>query len=139
MALAKQFGVLNILKNESAATLMMLGDTARRTGELDIAAKAYKAVRRRFAHTPHASGAAFALGLMAFDNQRNYRDAAKWFDACTKADPPGAFAREAAGRLMESLDRAGDSDGARAAARQYLARYPGGPHARLAEKLVTTN
>jgi transmembrane sensor len=139
MASAKRFGVLDILKNESAATLMMLGDTARRTGEIEIAAKAYRAVRRRYAHTPHASGAAFSLGLMAFDNQRDYRSAAKWFDACTRSNPQGAFTREAAGRLMESLDRAGDPDGARAAARRYLARYPGGPHARLAEKLVAAN
>ena len=139
MVSAKRSGVPDILKNESAATLMLLGDTARRSGDLDVAAKAYRVVRRRFARTPHASGAAFSLGLMAFDNQRNYQAAAKWFASCTEATPPGAFTREAAGRLMESLDRAGDSEGARTAARRYLTRYPGGPHARLAEKLATSN
>jgi TolA-binding protein len=133
---AKQLGVADILKKESAATLMMLGDTARRARVFEIATKAYKVVRRRFPRTIHASGAAFALGLIAFDHRRDYRNAAKWFGMCAQFDPRGAFTREAAGRLMESLDRVGDADRARAAAEKYVARYPGGPHARLAEKLL---
>jgi hypothetical protein len=34
------------------------------------------------------------------------------------------------------LNRAGDTAGARSAARQYLSRYPDGPHADLAKQLT---
>jgi hypothetical protein len=38
---------------------------------------------------------------------------------------------------MESLSRSGDRAGARRAAKRYLAKYPSGPHERVARQLVT--
>ena len=37
---------------------------------------------------------------------------------------------------MESLSRAGDRVGARKVAEGYLAKYPGGPHERVAKQLA---
>jgi hypothetical protein len=136
---AKRSGVSQILKTESASDLMTLGDAARRSNENDLAAQAYKTVRRRFADSVHASGAAFALGIIAFDHQNAFRDAAKWFEACLRSKKPGAFSREASGRLIEALDRAGDSAGAKQAAHRYLDNYSDGPHAPLARKITANN
>ncbi len=45
-------------------------------------------------------------------------------------------ALDAAGRLIEALRRADDSAGARRAARDYLEKYPEGPHADLARSVL---
>jgi hypothetical protein len=46
------------------------------------------------------------------------------------------MAREATGRLMEAMDRAGDHEGARRIARRYLGAYPNGPHAEQAKRVL---
>ena len=65
-----------------------------------------------------------------------HRDAASGFEQYLTEFSDGALAREAMGRLMESSLAAGNQAGARAAARDYLERFPEGPHAPLARSLV---
>jgi TolA-binding protein len=120
----------------SAADLMALGDAARYTGRLDQAELAYRTLRSRFPSDPLASVAAFTLGRAAFDQRRNYVDAAAWFRTYLREQPSGALARNALGRLMEALSRSGDRSGARGVAAQYVERYPGGPHAEAAKQLL---
>ena len=79
--------------------------------------------------------AAFSLGRVAYD-RRNYREAARWFQSYLREEPAGGVAREAAGRLIEVQDAAGDDAAAREAATAYLAKYPAGPRARLARTIL---
>ena len=57
-------------------------------------------------------------------------------ETALREDPSGPLARETLGRTMEARSRSGDADGARALARQYLQRYPKGPHAAFATRLL---
>ena len=133
---AGKVGIRRIFKEAGAADISALGDAARHAGDYSLAADAYKAVRRRFPRSTHASGAAFALGLMAFDARKDYADAARWFRAALKDRRHGPLSREASGRLMEALRLSGDSAAAVEAAHRYLADYPNGPHAALARRLT---
>jgi hypothetical protein len=44
---------------------------------------------------------------------------------------------DAVGRLMEARQRQGDLEGARADAERYLQRFPKGPYAGLAKRLLS--
>ena len=114
----------------------MLGDTARFAGAGGRAAQALQGLRRRFPGDSRAAPAAFHLGRLAFDARGAYADAARWFAIYLAEQPGGGFAREAAGRLIEARERAGDLPGARDAARDYLSRHPAGPHAGKARDLL---
>jgi transmembrane sensor len=120
----------------SAADLVALGDAARYTGRLDRADEAYRAVRARFPGHERSAVAAFAMGRIAFDQRADFTDAARWFRTYLAEQPGGRLDRDALGRLMESLSRKGDADGARTEATRYLESYPMGPHAEMARRLT---
>jgi transmembrane sensor len=120
----------------SVAELALLGDTARFAGKPSDALAAYQALRSRGAGTAAAKQAAFSIARVHFDQQAAYAEAARWFRTYLAEQPGGPLAREAEGRLMESLSRAGDRGGARKVAEQYLAKYPRGPHERVARQLL---
>jgi len=105
-------------------------------GELERAARLLAAVRSEAPGTDDAALAAFLLGRLAFDEQDDHEAAARWFRTYRRERPGGALAREAHGRLMEALQRAGHADEARALAVDYLARHPQGPHASVARRLT---
>jgi TolA-binding protein len=119
----------------SAADLMLLADQARYAGDAPHARTALIAVRSRFSHTPRAATAAFLLGRMSF-NAGTYGDAASWFEQASLEAPDGPLARETAGRLIEAREKAGDRVAARAAAQRYLQRYPAGPDASIAIRML---
>jgi hypothetical protein len=121
----------------SVKELALLGDTARFVGKPDDALTAYQALRSRGAGTAAAKQAAFSIGRVHFDQRAAYAEAARWFRTYLAEQPGGALAREAEGRLMESLSRAGDRAGARLVAERYLAKYPHGPHERVARQLLS--
>jgi hypothetical protein len=135
LAAAEQTGFAQICATASDADLLLLGDTARLAGSPARAEEAYDAVRRRF-RGASAAQAAFLLGRLAFEARSAYADAARFFALSLLEAPSGPFARDAEGRLFESLERSGDIAGARAAAQRYLERYPEGPHASLAKALL---
>jgi TolA-binding protein len=116
--------------------LSLLGDTARFAGKPADALSAYQALRSRASGTASAKQAAFSIARVHFDQRAAYAEAARWFRTYLAEQPQGPLAREAEGRLMESLSRAGDRVGARKVAEGYLARYPRGPHERVAKQLV---
>src|SRR5262249_29471585 len=89
------------------------------------------ACRDRFARTPQAAIAAFELGRSAPP-----AEAATWFEAYLAEEPRGSLAREAWGRLVEANALAGKDAAARSAAQEYLARYPDGPSAALARRVL---
>ena len=113
--------------------LVLLGDVARLGGDIRHADQAYRAALRRF---PDLDRPAFALGVMAFESRHDYRDAASWLSRYLHDHPNGPLATEAAGRLLEAWDLAGDTTRAREAARNYLRDHPTGPHKTLARRLA---
>ena len=117
----------------SATDVMLLGDVARLAGDVTRAEQAYGRALARF---PKLERPAFALGLVAFEARRDYRGAASWFTRYLREHPSGPLASEASGRLLESLQRAGETARARAVATTYLRQYPDGAHAALARSLA---
>jgi hypothetical protein len=63
-------------------------------------------------------------------------EAARWFETYLEEQPKGMLASVAAGRLIESYQRAGDQTSAKSAATRYLASYPNGPQAALARQVL---
>lgn len=135
-ASADAAGFTGVCAGASPGELLMLGDGARLSGKPDRATEALLALRHRFPGDSRRGAAAFALGKVAFDQRRAYEQAAEWFATSLREQPGGPLAREAEGRLIEALRLADDSAGARRAARDYLSRYPEGPHADLARSVL---
>ena len=116
-----------------AEDLVLLGDVARLGGDYQRADQAYRAALRRF---PSLDRPAFSMGVMAFEGRHDYRDAASWLSRYLREHPTGPLATEAAGRLLEAWDLAGETAKAREAARTYLRDHPTGPHRGLARRLA---
>ncbi|MBN1605310.1 MAG: FecR domain-containing protein [Polyangiaceae bacterium] len=128
---AESVGLEPIYGSGSVSELMSLARAARLANRQAIAAQALLRCRARFPNTRQAATAAFLLGRSAPPSE-----AARWFTTYLGEQPSGPLAREAAGRLIESYHRAGDSARARQAATVYLAQYPSGPHAAFARSML---
>jgi TolA-binding protein len=123
-----------VLAGGSSDQLLALADSARFSGRVDLAERALRAVRQRFAGSPAAASSAFLLGKMAQD-AGNLASAASLYDSHIRES--GQLVPEASGRKMLVLHRLGNSAGARAAAQEYLERFPEGPYARQARELLS--
>lgn len=132
LAAAERSGFDNELQRASADDLMALGDAARLSGNSGRALQAYQASRQR---RPRAKRSAFAIGLVHFDQRHAYGEAARWFSTYLQEQPGGPLAEQAAGRLMDAAERAGDYATARATAQKYLAQHAAGPYVDLARRL----
>ena len=121
----------------SARELLDLADGALLSGRVDHATYALMQVRSRHAGSSASTTAAYKLGRIAFDRRGALGDARTWFQVYLQEAPGGALAREAAGRLIEIDVSTGNVAGAKARAQDYLQRWPQGPHAQLAAKLVS--
>jgi transmembrane sensor len=134
---ARASGIAHILKNGRSGDLLLLGDAARHSGNLGFAEKMYHHVQKKFGGSAAAGNATFAMGVMAFHQQHDYRAAARWFGQCLSQDDESAgLRREALGRLIEVYRRTGQKEMARKYADTYLETYPRGPHAALARKVL---
>ncbi|WP_441292541.1 FecR domain-containing protein [Sorangium sp. KYC3313] len=120
----------------SASDLHALGDAARLGGSPARATQAFASLRARFPSSPEATSTAFILGRIAQDQSKDHAAAARWFARYLSEQPAGAFAADAAGRLVEAEDRRGNEAGARRAAEQYLAAHPSGSHAGYAKHVL---
>lgn len=134
---AKRGDFIAACENSTVDELGRLADAARQAHAFDDATFALETLRRRFAGTNEAARAAFDLGVLESDRGHSARGAS-WFDRYLTERPDGALTREALGRLVECREDAGDRVAAELAAKQYLARYPNGPHATLARRIVHT-
>jgi hypothetical protein len=130
IAAAERIGFSRIYETAAADELLDLAHAARLSGRADVDRRALLACRNRFRGGPAAT-AAYFLGTMSAP-----AEAARWFETYLEEQPKGMLAREAAGRLIESYQRAGDGTSARSAATRYLATYPNGPQAALARQVL---
>ncbi|WP_437522057.1 FecR domain-containing protein [Sorangium sp. So ce726] len=136
LAAAESEGFDALCDAASASDLHALGDAARLGGSPARATQAFASLRARFPSSPEAASAAFMLGRIAQDQSKDHAAAARWFSRYLNEQPAGAFAADAAGRLVEAEDRRGDEAGARRAAEQYLAAHPSGSHAAYAKHVL---
>jgi len=93
-------------------------------------------MRNRFSSSANARSAAFLLGRMA-DDSGSASAALQWYDVYLSEAPSGSLAAEALGRKMLAVRRIRGRDAALGIAEEYLRRYPGGAHAKVARELVT--
>ena len=132
-------GVQESLEGADAPGLALLGDAARLDADLDLATEAYTQLRSRHPGSSESTLAAVSLGRMAFDQQQDLEQAARWLRVALEEDPDGPLAREALGRLMEAERTLGHRSLARELASDYLRRFPDGPHASTAAQLAGRN
>lgn len=135
-AAAEAKGFSRLCASEGGGRVLALGNAARLAGNPARASEAFLAARQRFPGSPSAAIAGFHLGRIAFDGSHDYGAARRWFGAYLAEQPGGRFAEEALGRLMESEHRSGDRAAAELSANRYLARFPSGAHAALAQSLT---
>ena len=136
LSAAEKADFSSVLATASQAELLGLADAARVVGETDQAVTLLRTLRRRFPGSANAAAAAFSLGRIAFERRGAYSEAVRWFSTYLDEAPNGPLMGDAVGRLMESRYRKGDRAGARADAEQYLRRFPRGPYASLATRLL---
>jgi hypothetical protein len=132
---AQARGFASVFQRASLADLEALADAARYAQRPSVARDAYLAMRSRFAGRRPARQAAFLLGRLVEDESA--AAALEWYDRYLAEEPRGVHASQALGRRMLILYRRGDVDEAASTAREYLARFPSGPHAASAKKIVT--
>lgn len=125
-----------LCRTEPTEAVLLLGDAARLAGALSDARQAFYNVRRRAPRSAAAAAAAFSLGRLEFDQSHDLLAAAEWFRVYLREQHNGPFAREARGRLMETLALSGDDASARTAAQDYLLQHGDGPHAATARAIV---
>jgi hypothetical protein len=121
-------------RRASGRDLLTLGDAARLAQNPTRARQAYLAAHDKL---PGGGRATYGLGLVAFDQQRDLAEAAKWFEIYVARNSRGGLRGEAQGRLIEAYQRLGNSEKARRVAQQYLIEYPTGAHAALARQLTS--
>jgi len=122
------------LQEAPQSHLMALATAARFAGRTDLAARAYRRVRERFAGSRAAADAAFLLGRMTESGSPS--TAIGWYDRYVTEAPAGSFVAEALGRKMIALEKAGNATAAKDAAVAYLKRFPGGPYAGVASEMT---
>jgi hypothetical protein len=138
LAEAEQRGLARTLETASAADLTALADAARYVRRSDVARRALMAERDRFAQSVTGHEAAFFLGGLAEDESgaAATKTALEWYDRYMAESPRGTYAAQALGRQMILVHKLRGPAAARPLATQYLERFPDGPYAGPAKKLL---
>jgi hypothetical protein len=134
-------GIDDVLSRATSADLAALADAARYGRRNDLARQTLLAQRRRFPQTSAGRDAAFFLGTL--DESRAGRDAEAnalgWYGRYLAENPTGSYGGQALGRSLVLFDSLHDRAAAREAADAYLAKFPAGPYAAKAQRIVESN
>lgn len=133
---AERQGVDRVVATASVRELVALADAARYTNRVPLAVSALEAVRRRWPRSRDAAEAAFALGRVAEDLQRDPQSAKRWYERYRGEAPGGRYAAESLGRMLVAVRATGGSAAARPIAQDYLAAYPTGSYAGVARQIL---
>jgi hypothetical protein len=138
---AERRGIDDVLSRATSADLAALADAARYGRRNDLARQTLLAQRRRFPQTSAGRDAAFFLGTL--DESRTGRDAEtnalEWYGRYLAENPTGSYGGQALGRRLVLFDSLHDRVAAREAAASYLAKFPAGPYAGKAQRIVGSN
>jgi TolA-binding protein len=128
-------GIDDLCTKSSATSLLLLGDAARLSGHPDAAHSVYLGVRSRFAGTKSAAIAAFYLGRLDLDAKHD-SSAKTWLLAYLDEMPDGPLSAAALGRLLEIQIASHGQKSTCGLAKQYMDRFPNGPHAAIAAHVL---
>ena len=132
LADAERRGVSNVFASASLDDLSALGDAARYAHRPDLAQRALLAQRQRFSGAAQARDAAFFLGSL----NEGKAAALEWYDRYLQESPSGAYASQALGRKLMIAYGQHRTQEARQLASEYSSRYPKGPYASTARKVL---
>jgi hypothetical protein len=138
LADAEQRGLARTLDSASAADLNALADAARYVRRSDVARRTLLAERERFPRSVTARDAAFFLGGLAEDESgvASAKTALEWYERYMADSPGGTYAAQALGRQMILVHKLRGAAAARSIATEYVTRFPHGPYAEPAKKLL---
>jgi hypothetical protein len=130
---AEKRGVEHTLATASLGELSALADAARYARRTALARRVLLAERSRFPGTRSAVEAAFFLGRIAEDEGG---EAIPWYDRYLSESGKGQYASQALGRKMMLVYGRRGAVQTRSLAEDYLTRYPNGPYASAAKKIL---
>jgi len=133
---AEQRGLQNVYQVAALDDLDALADAARYARRTGVARDALLAIRGRFASSRMAKEAAFLMGRLLEASDAPVASALEWYQRYLDEDARGVYAAQALGRKMLIVHRQHGADQALPIAKDYLKRFPEGPHASSARKLV---
>lgn len=113
----------------TADDLLALGEVAHRSHHYAEAASLYARFVAAHRTHPQAAVVGFTLGRIQLDQLGASRQAAATFADALALGVPRYLQEDVHARRVEALSRAGDRDGARAAAEAYLQLFPDGRRA----------
>jgi transmembrane sensor len=111
---------------DPAAALYADADRARRSGHAAEAAELLEKAVSAESSGHRAALAAFTLGRLYLEELGKPAAATRAFERSLHAGPPRGLEEDVRARLVEARTKVGDSEGARRAASEYRARFPGG-------------
>ena len=131
-------GLDRLLGSVSGRDLSALADAARYGHRPALARRALLTTRDRFPLSSEARDAAFFLGGLAEDaaGSAGQVPALDWYQRYLSESPRGRYVAQALGRKMIMKQKLNGSEAARSGAEEYLARFPDGPYAAAARKLM---
>jgi hypothetical protein len=121
---------------EEPAALLLAADQARRSHQPQAAVAPLRRLVESYPKDPRAASAAFTLGWVLLTDLGRPREAAAAFEEAERRASRGMLAEDAAARVAEAWQRAGDSRRAALAARHYERLYPTGRHLPLMHALT---
>lgn len=120
---------------DDPSSLLLAADTARRSHQPRAAVAPLRRIVEHYPKDPRAPSAAFTLGWVLLTDLGQARGAAEAFVLAERLAPGGALAEDAAARVAEAWQKAGDSRRAAEAARHYEKTYPNGRYLSLTRAL----
>jgi hypothetical protein len=134
LAEARRRGIDSVIEFGSLDEVAALADAARYARQQGEAHHALESLVARFSRTHEGRNAVFFLGGLA-DDQADSTGALSWYERYLNESPRGTYAEQALGRKMVLQDALKQSE-ARRTAELYLERYPNGPYAGSARKIM---
>jgi len=131
---ANEKGWAQVLEVANTQDLMAVANAARFLGRTAACREALDALRRRFKGSAPAYSATYLLGRIT--EASSSKEAINWYLQYEREAPSGPLIAEAVGRRMLLLQAAGDRLGTEGLAREYVTRFPDGPYAGVARKIV---